>query len=706
MEYERALYRIYERAMEELPSSDLPPEESISFLPPLLTFELWLRIFVACRNQITRTLIQNHNLEISPLSSIPISSSQNNLQLHEESQVVNRTVHEGDETSTAIIENNEEEEYSDHDTPRPSARHRHRQLRQRRRRHSPITYNSSLNQMRTLQNTWQIPKLQLLMQVMFWLALFHLVLLTFVHRIFISNVRNKVVSVRKAFINRNITRSTTYASSTSSCIEYALATRPLEERINRYFSLFGDYDYINATQNTKQPADDNNATSPIEPPLLFHDEILQIRLIPDSACTTLESCSRVHTVQYPSNTTFENTTRETNETFWEQAMYQYSSDRVLLSLNDRMKYSHNITMVNVTLSYTCLFHGKDLDIEYPYHGRLTHFVMQIYNGMEDTVILNQLMYGIRSTQDNFRDGALKNLVSKQSWVWQSSMLNDFERVKSNIFLGLVDKLGIIITSLLAFFLITSINAFLVRVLTTSGVVVMFPIFALFRAVGLQDADERLLLYSYPWIGRQRQAATRDGMYANSTPLVAAHLAKLFLCYVLYEASEAEWGLMFYDKGSYFGDETTSLWIFGFFTLVEYFSLIFLRSVMSVRFFSRIMLLYFLWYHFYFYSVPYSFFGLALIPWFCLIVHSMLFTMLAIEQAALSRGAISLDCPREVFTKLSWSEFSASLPHEFTLFLPLNARYIPVHDMQAERNPPSQPNSQASHSTETDRERDS
>ena len=90
------------------------------------------------------------------------------------------------------------------------------------------------------------------------------------------------------------------------------------------------------------------------------------------------------------------------------------------------------------------------------------------------------------------------------------------------------------------------------------------------------------------------------------------------------------------------------------------------------------------------------------------VHNILFTLLALEVNASIRGAVSVECPREVYAQLSWSEWSgenclfpsffltlsfspsllisksifviiANLPSEWTLFLPLNSRYIPHHD---------------------------
>ena len=67
------------------------------------------------------------------------------------------------------------------------------------------------------------------------------------------------------------------------------------------------------------------------------------------------------------------------------------------------------------------------------------------------------------------------------------------------------------------------------------------------------------------------------------------------------------------------------------------------------------------------------------------VHAMTFTVIALEVPAASRGAVSLECPREVYNRLSWHEWNASLPHEWTIFLPLNSRYIPLHDRDITNN---------------------
>lgn len=110
-------------------------------------------------------------------------------------------------------------------------------------------------------------------------------------------------------------------------------------------------------------------------------------------------------------------------------------------------------------------------------------------------------------------------------------------------------------------------------------------------------------------------------------------------------------------------------------------MVFVRSALSVHFFPRVTFLYFFLYHVYFYSVPYGFFDVALIPLFLLMMHAMLYTILGLEAPNAARGVINVECPREVYNKLSWSEPVAALPAEWTMFLPLNSRLSPLHDRE-------------------------
>ena len=191
----------------------------------------------------------------------------------------------------------------------------------------------------------------------------------------------------------------------------------------------------------------------------------------------------------------------------------------------------------------------------------------------------------------------------------------------------------------------------------------------------RGADERILALSYPWIGSARTAIANRQIHPQSH-LICAHVSKILLYYVMYEACQAAWSVVVYSKSI---PEALPVWIYGLAMILEYFSMVFVRSAMSAHFFPRVSLLYFLGYHLYFYSVPYGFFDVALIPLFLFLVHAMLYTILAFEVCSAASGVISVETPREVYNKLSWPDWSANLPPEWTMFLPLNARHIPLHD---------------------------
>ena len=124
-------------------------------------------------------------------------------------------------------------------------------------------------------------------------------------------------------------------------------------------------------------------------------------------------------------------------------------------------------------------------------------------------------------------------------------------------------------------------------------------------------------------------------------------------------------------------------MFGLVMVWEYFSMVFVRSAASVLFFPKVIAIYFVGYHIYFYSVGYGYFGMMLGPLFCFSCHAMFYCVMVLEVPALNKGSVSLECPREVFTRMSWPAFTSSLPHDWTIFMPLNSRYIPINDMEVE-----------------------
>lgn len=454
-----------------------------------------------------------------------------------------------------------------------------------------------------------------------------------------------------------------------TCIEYALATRPMEERRKlAYFDRFGDK-YLDDDMVGKDADDEfpdkkktanlrgnraktqkgyytksvdtgeegtmennnwlgnllgrgrdgaSNSTSFTnatqdkgDPPLLGRDEILQIKVLYGGSCDG--QCSRVRNVVYPSqperNATLNSTdfvsdlgdddadpllestvdrvvgrrtndnstwTRRTffgkknnedsswNQTngldrlsspeFWKKPHYRFATDDALIYLDHRASILHNVHVVNVTVTERCLSSGSDYG-SLSLVGRIAEFLAQVF-GM-DTPIINQLMYGIKSHDGKFRNGHLVNLESKEHWTWRRKQMEFYE--DSEPFAWFMRKSGIVSLSILTFFLLTSVTSIIVRVLTTSGVVLMFPVFTFFRLLGVPGADERLLGLSYPWIGRARNAVIRRRMHPPEH-LIAAHGAKIFLYYLMYEACQAAWSAVLYGKSIQSG---LQIYIFGF-----------------------------------------------------------------------------------------------------------------------------------------------
>ncbi|KAL7493466.1 hypothetical protein ACHAWT_002462 [Skeletonema menzelii] len=519
-----------------------------------------------------------------------------------------------------------------------------------------------------------------------------------------------------------------------NCISYALSTRPDNER-SRYYSTFGDSDsskknrqlsayndigdddgiieMISQAMRTNTRAleirrsiAESESESSNKIPIVGKDEIVQIKIMYGGKCTG--QCSRVRNVDY-SNTTIENDSSATKEkirlldkglrgnpfsrttnnrrsveeinkdiysspAYWEEPHYRFSMDDALLYLDEKVALLHNISIVNVTVTERCLSTGED-DGKLTFFNTVGEFFSQIY-GM-DSVIINQFMYGIRGSSGSLQSGYLQNMETKERWGWTKQQLESYEGNESVVD-WIFRKIGALLLSLLAFFLVTTVTSLIVRVLTSSGVVLMFPLFSFFRSLGMRGADERILALSYPWIGSARMAIANRQIHPQNH-LIWAHVSKILLYYVMYEACQAAWSVVVYAKSI---PEALPVWIYGLAMILEYFSMVFVRSAMSAHFFPRISLLYFLGYHLYFYSVPYGFFDVALIPLFMFLVHAMLYTILAFEVCAAS-GVISVETPREVYNKLSWPEWSANLPSEWTMFLPLNARHIPLHDRVTE-----------------------
>lgn len=239
-----------------------------------------------------------------------------------------------------------------------------------------------------------------------------------------------------------------------NCISYALSTRPENER-SKYYAMFGDSD---SKTGRRLSADDESGLKSVESstattPFMGKDEILQIKIMHGGKCTG--QCSRVRRVDYTNTTTQDDSSAEkirlldqslgvnpflraTNKrrnveevgddmysspAYWEAPHYRFSMDDALLYIDEKSALLHNISVVNVTLTERCLSTGKD-NGKYSFFTSAGEFLSKIY-GM-DSVIINQLMYGILGSAGSLQSGYVQNMETKERWGWTKQQLESYE----------------------------------------------------------------------------------------------------------------------------------------------------------------------------------------------------------------------------------------------------------------------------------------
>jgi hypothetical protein len=333
-----------------------------------------------------------------------------------------------------------------------------------------------------------------------------------------------------------------------------------------------------------------------------------------------------------------------NVTF--DADYEFSINPLIVQLSQDFRRKHIVVTYNVTLPPQCF--GS---------GALLWLVEEVVG--YDAIIINQLMYSFKSS------GQIHNFDTREDWVWTEAQLKE----PDGLIAVIAAKFGIVLYSLFSFFFTSTVTAFVVRILISSGVAIMFPFVFCLRALGMQNLNLRILTDSYPWLGHpveHLQAVNR-----STRSLIFAHLAKAMVFYMMYQACQLAWAAWLYNKSVPNG---LLMWIYSLMMLWEYFAMIFIRSRLAINIFPRITLLLFLFFHFYFHSFAYGYFFGVLGVVAILMFANMLYCVHKLEVPALTRGSVSFEHPRELFVELGWPSWSAALPPSFTLFHPLNGEW--------------------------------
>jgi len=333
--------------------------------------------------------------------------------------------------------------------------------------------------------------------------------------------------------------------------------------------------------------------------------------------------------------------------------YTLARDLHLLALDDAFLSEHRVRAYNVSVSMRCLDAASAL-------AQVFHRYILGY----DTPLTNQAMEALGSS------GALRNDHTNIITRWRRS---DARRRRLSQRLGaeaafkwLFRRAGVAVTSLLAFFLLSTVTAAVLRVLVASGVCGAFALWYLLSSTRFaQRLDFQALARAYPWLGAPLELLRAQGR--EGTSLLCAHAVRVIVAYALYESAQFAFARWFYGPPL---PPSLGLCCFGLMLGWEYATLAHCRSAASIAFLPKLNVLYFLAAHGTFYAVsrPYALLNCGVAALF--MAHATLYCILELELPALVRGDIDSITPRARRTELPWPALDAMLPPTWSLYMPL------------------------------------
>ena len=337
-----------------------------------------------------------------------------------------------------------------------------------------------------------------------------------------------------------------------------------------------------------------------------------------------------------SNTTHKNesTSSSENNDLYPSLRYDYlfAFNPYVLLLPDNVKKSHKFRSVNVTFGSQC------------FGGAFTQSLLTLAG--TDAVVLNNVMFTFK------RSGYMLVGASEDLYRWTDEDVDPYyldrlkptEAARRYAMVGtwLRRKVNVLVVSLFSFFLMSSVTALLVRMLISSGVVLLFPIFWLFQMMGMHAINLRIISLSYPWIGLPMEILRSRNL--SATPFILGHISRVVIYYCLYAAAQLAFSTWFYDKDS---PSQQELWLCAVMMLWEYYSMIYVRASGSIQLFPRASLALFLIYHFYYFSFPSGLHLLALSTMSLLLFYLMVHCVRVFEAKSFQMGFISIDQPRFV-----------------------------------------------------------
>jgi hypothetical protein len=323
--------------------------------------------------------------------------------------------------------------------------------------------------------------------------------------------------------------------------------------------------------------------------------------------------------------------------------YQFSIYYQVLSMPDAAKSWRNVTEHKIELEYT--------DIMPRYLWPLIIF----YNE-HDTILINQL-----GNVFSPWPGCVKNLGSKEIWIWRE---NDFQSLSQP---SLGTRIKNFITSVFCFWIVSLITGLICRLAIAGSAGIMISLswcMTLFRA---NENTRMILFFSFPWAGQP--AYILRNAQKSIFSLVMSFFITLFVFYFMYACTYLLWTPMIFGNIYPYGlDER----VYTMFSLIEFYSLLFLRTKKSVLWFPRIATMLicslFIYRKNNFYPFMNTFFLAIVMGCFGV----MVLVLSHIEKQVFSNDGPTYESPRLVYQPI-FSRSTTALPEIWTTFYPVAGR---------------------------------
>ena len=300
--------------------------------------------------------------------------------------------------------------------------------------------------------------------------------------------------------------------------------------------------------------------------------------------------------------------------FSAQNVYLFSLEKGHLLLSPDFRDRHNITHLDITIPRDSRCFG----------GAATSWLVHEVVGY-DIVLMNWLRSsaGERGYLYNVHTKELFNInysnVYRPLWSLLAKAAFDSSAAPSAVEGGLAGsapylrelfafKAGVMFTTLFLFFTATTLVSFVLR-----------------------ETQERMLKFTFLL---QHHIAHR----VPFTRLVVTHVVEslVFVPIVV--------GILFF-LFEFFSDQLLAFLVLSVVWVAEVYSVICLRTTLSINFFPRIFFFYFVLFHIYFFSYPFGFAYLALLAYVLMLAHAMIHFWNKYEVPALEGGYITAVTPR-------------------------------------------------------------